>query len=99
MQKIAGVEQINNRVYSDDRYVATAVIDVMVVKGSLQLSSMHLVSVTKSVLPILDLVDFDFHFGVLVALSNCFKTTDIHSSAQIVPNGLYDLGFVILHQV
>lgn len=66
----------------------------MVAEGSLQLSNMRFVNVTKRVLTIFYLVDSDPEADGLEC--SCIKATNFHSCSHIIFIALTDLWFVFL---
>lgn len=88
VQNVGAVHLLDNRLYDSDGDEATAVFDAMVAKGSLQLSSMRCVKVTKRVLHILNLVDSVSDGHTLV--SRCVKAAYVNDRTLfvvIVPDG------------
>lgn len=69
-----------------------ALIDDVVAKGSLQLTGMRSINVTKRVLQILDLLDSDPDLYALISL----MTRDVNSHTFIVAIALDDLAFIFL---
>lgn len=96
VQNVGGVKWLDYRLYSGDGDKGTAVIDEVMAKGSLQLSSMRLLNVTKRVLHILDLVHSDTVVHYL--LSGSVKATDVNRRTLIGFLALDELPVVLRRQ-
>lgn len=94
IQKVGRLKWVDKGVYSGEKDDATATIDAVLAEGSLQLCSMRWVNLTKTVLHILDLVDYDPDVYELV--SSSVNVMDVNGRARLVVRCLDELEFVVL---
>lgn len=80
-QNVNAIKRLNNSLYSGDGNETTAVVNAVIAKGSLRLSSM--INATEKVLHILDLVGSEPYVHALV-------------SCCLIPADVYDLPLIII---
>lgn len=94
IQKIEGVEELDNRLHSGDKDEVKAAIAVLKAKRSSEVSNKRWVNVTERVLHIWDLVYSDRDVGALVR--SCVKATYVYNHIHIVFITLNDLDVVVM---
>lgn len=96
MQKVEGVEQLDNRLYCVDKAESKALLEAVVAQGSLPCSNTRSVNVMKRMLHILYLPDSDPDVHALE--NSSVKATEVNGWAHIVVIALDDLEFFVLLQ-